>query len=173
MELRTTRELRRNERLYKAMAKKAEADAPAPAQPAQKQPPADKLTLSRQALSFLEEQNRKRLELDLEREQRRQARMNNSLSQLESSKGHLDRLGKALKVLSKCQKIAASIMKGNRVPPEDLRYLMVKDPAGYRLAMATRKPKKNPEEHDSVLTDQDRQQLAEDPTPITTGPSQT
>ena len=39
--------------------------------------------------------------------------------------------------------------------------------------MATRKPKKNPEEHDSVLTDQDRQQLAEDPTPITTGPSQT
>ncbi len=72
MELRTTRELRRNERLSKAMAKKAEADAPAPAQPAQKQPPADKLTLSRQALSFLEEQNRKRLELDLEREQRRQ-----------------------------------------------------------------------------------------------------
>ena len=55
MELRTTRELRRNERLSKAMAKKAEADAPTPAQPAQKQPPADKLTLSRQALSFLEE----------------------------------------------------------------------------------------------------------------------
>ena len=156
MELRTTRELRRNERLSKAMAKKAEADAPAPAQPAQKQPPADKLTLSRQALSFLEEQNRKRLELDLEREQRRQARMNNSLSQLESSKGHLDRLDKALKVLSKCQKIAASIMKGNRVPPEDLRYLMENDPEGYKLAMAMRRENPDPEDCESVLDEEDR-----------------
>ena len=71
MELRTTRELRRNERLSKAMAKKAEADAPAPAQPAQKQPPADKLTLSRQALNYLEEQNRLAWERSQEREQRR------------------------------------------------------------------------------------------------------
>ena len=156
MELRTTRELRRNERLSKAMAKKAEADAPTPAQPAQKQPPADKHTLSRQALSFLEEQNRKRLELDLEREQRRQARMNNSLSQLESSKGHLDRLDKALKVLSKCQKIAASIMKGNRVPPEDLRYLMENDPEGYKLAMAMRRQNPDPEDEKSVLDEEDK-----------------
>lgn len=154
MELRTTRELRRNERLSKAMARKAEADAPAPAQPAQKQPPADKLTLSRQALSFLEEQNRKRL--DLEREQRRQARMNNSLSQLENSKGHLDRLDKALKVLSKCQKIAASIMKGNRVPPEDLRYLMENDPEGYKLAMAMRRQNPDPEDEKSVLDEEDK-----------------
>ena len=156
MELRTTRELRRNEQLSKTMAKKAGADAPAPAQSAPKQPPADKLTLSKQALSFLEEQNRKRLEQDMEREQRRQARMSDSLSQLESSKGHLDRLDKALKVLSKCQKIAASIMKGNRVPPEDLRYLMENDPEGYKLAMAMRRQNPDPEDEKSVLDDEDK-----------------
>ena len=90
-----------------------------------------------------------------------------------AGKDKLDVLEKSLRELRNCQKIFARVRAGDKVPEEDLRYLMVKDPAGYRLAMATRKPKKNPEEHDSVLTDQDRQQLAEDPTPITTGPSQT
>ena len=106
----------------------------------------DRVSISSQVLHMLEEQNRQAME---------QAQQK-------------DRAGKdKLDVLEK------SLRAGDKVPEEDLRYLMVKDPAGYRLAMATRKPKKNPEEHDSVLTDQDRQQLAEDPTPITTGPSQT
>ena len=77
-------------------------------------------------------------------------------SQLESSKGHLDRLDKALKVLSKCQKIAASIMKGNRVPPEDLRYLMENDPEGYKLAMAMRRQNPDPEDEKSVLDEEDK-----------------
>ena len=60
MELRTTRQMRRNEQLSKTMAKRAEtADAPAQSKPAQPQPPADKLSVSRQALAWLEEQNRK------------------------------------------------------------------------------------------------------------------
>ena len=57
MELRTTRQMRRNEQLSKTMAKRAEtADAPAQSKPAQPQPPADKLSVSRQALAWLEEQ---------------------------------------------------------------------------------------------------------------------
>lgn len=155
MELRTTREMRRNEQLNKALAKKAEvsgSSAPAQAQPPLKKAPADKLSLSRQALAFLEEQNRQAME----REQRRQSRMNDSLSSMESAKSELDAMGKKLKVMSKCQKIAASIMKGDRVPPEDLEYLMNNDPDGYKLAMAMRRHKKDPEKCESVLDEEDR-----------------
>ena len=63
---------------------------------------------------------------------------------------------KGLDVLEKCLKIAASIRKGNKVPPEDLEYLQNNDPAGYALAMAQRHVKKNPEEVESVLDEEDR-----------------
>ena len=147
MELRSTREMRRNEQLTKAMANKTEGQpTAAQTKPAQSkaQPPADKLSLSRQALSWLEEQNRKLWEQDMEREQRRQDRMNDCLSSMESKKKELDAMDKALKVLRICQKIAASIMKGDRVPPEDLKYLMDNDPEGYKMAMAMRRPKEDP-----------------------------
>ena len=146
MELRATREMRRNEQLSKAMAKKAEtADAPAKAQTPQRQEPADKLTLSRQALAFFEEQNR----LRQAEEQRRTA-------QKQSGSSELDLLEKALDVQNKCLKIAASIMKGNRVPPEDLEYLMNNDPEGYKLAMAMRRENPDPEDEKSVLDDEDK-----------------
>ena len=119
----------------------------------------DRVSISSQVLHMLEEQNRQAMEQAQQKDR--------------AGKDKLDVLEKSLRELRNCQKIFARVRAGDKVPEEDLRYLMVKDPAGYRLAMATRKPKKNPEEHDSVLTDQDRQQLAEDPTPITTGPSQT
>ena len=59
MELRTTREMRRNERLARAMTKEKKVEgaaAPAQSQPARQ--PADKLTLSRQALNYLEAMRR-------------------------------------------------------------------------------------------------------------------
>lgn len=147
MELRTTRELRRNEQLTRAMAKKEEGAVPArPQTPAQ---PKDKLSVSAQALAFLERQA-------LEREERRQSRTDDSLSALEKSKSELDLLGKSVEVLRKCQKIAASVMKGNRVPLEDLRYLMENDPDGYKLAMAMRRENPDPEDEKSVLDDEDR-----------------
>lgn len=158
MELRSTREMRRNEQLSKALAKRA--DTPAP--PAKSQarsaqhPPADKLTLSRQALNFLEEQNRKMWELAQERERRRSDRMDRSISELESTKSKLDTMEKQLKVMNKCMKIAASIMKGNRVPPEDLEYLMNNDLEGYKLAMAMRRENPDPEDEKSVLDDEDK-----------------
>lgn len=157
MELRATREMRRSEQLSKAMAKKAEtADAPAQTRAARPQSPTDQVSLSRQALSFLEEQNRKMWELAQEREQRRQDRMDGRLSALESAKQELDTMSEKLKVLSNCQKIAVSIMKGNRVPPEDLRYLMENDPEGYKLAMAMRRENPNPEDEKSVLDEEDK-----------------
>ena len=42
-----------------------------------------------------------------------------------------------------CQ-IAASIMRGDRVPPEDMAYLMNNDPEGYKLAMAMRRENPDP-----------------------------
>ena len=55
MELRTTREMRRNAQLDKVMLKKT--DAPAKAQTSQPKEPADKFSLSQQALAYVDEQN--------------------------------------------------------------------------------------------------------------------
>ena len=154
MELRSTRELRRNEQIARTAAKKAEASAPARKAPAR--PSADKVTLSRQAVSYLEEQNRRMWQYQQEREQRRQSRLDSELSALDTAKNRLKRMEDELDILSKCQKIAASIMKGNRVPPEDLRYLIEHDQAGYKLAMAMRRHNPDPEDEESVLDDEDR-----------------
>ena len=152
MELRTTGELQRNVQIDRRMGAKAEtADAPVKVQAPQRKEPVDKLTLSRQAVAFVEEQSRKMWDEVREREQRRQNRMN-----AEPSGDELDLLNQGLKVLEMCQKIAASIMKGDNVPPEDLRFLMENDPDGYRLAMAMRRHKEDPEDVDSVLEDEEK-----------------
>ena len=162
MELRSTREMRRNERLDKVMAKKAEnsaAPAKPQAQPAQKQTPADQVSLSRQALDWLEEQSRKMWEQNQGREQ--QSGAYGALGALDSSSSELDLLSKAADVQDKCLKIAASIMKGDRVPPEDLEYLMKNDPEGYKLALALRREKEDPEDCKSVLDDEEETGSAE------------
>lgn len=106
---------------------------------------ADRLTVSRQALSFLEEQNRRALE----QEQNKQEKT--------AEESMLDFYKKAQKELDKCQKIAARIMAGDKVPPEDEIYLMEHDDAGYKLAQALKKPKEHPKEWKSVLEDEDKQ----------------
>lgn len=152
MELRTVREMRRNAQADKMTGRKTEmADTSAKAQAPRQKEPVDKLTLSRQAVAFVEEQSRKMWDEAREREQRRQSRMD---SAAQPAGGELDLLSKGLKVLELCQKIAASIMKGNKVPPEDLEFLMKNDPDGYRLAMAMRRDNPDPEEEESVLTDE-------------------
>ena len=160
MELRTTREMRRNVRLDQAMGKTAKTpDTFGKVQTSQRKEPADKLTLSRQAVAFVEEQSRKMWDEVREREQRRQSRMD---SAAKPANGELDALSQGLKVLELCQKIAASIMKGDKVPLKDLRFLMENDPDGYRLAMAMRRHKEDPEEVDSVLEDEDKNSSSSD-----------
>ena len=153
MELRTTREMRRSAQLDKAMAKKADAPDTSSGgliQSAQKQAE-DRCTLSKQALAYLEQQNRLQQELD-----ERRAKMEQRLSEQQNKSNELDMLSKTMDVMNKCLKIAASIMKGNRVPPEDLRYLMEHDQAGYKLAMAMRRHNPDPEDEESVLDEEDR-----------------
>jgi len=156
MELRATREMRRNEQLNKVLGKKAETEGThAKAKPSKPQAPADQLSLSRQALDYLEQENKLRWELD-ERRSQRQSVIQGQLDAMQTKKSELDALGKHLKTQSKCRKIAASIMKGDRVPPEDLAYLMKNDPEGYKLAMAMRRFKKDPEDCESVLDEEDK-----------------
>lgn len=143
MELRATREMRRNEQLSKAAGRKSETPAAPSKGRAQllKQASADKLALSQQALDWLDQRNQEAME-------RQSARS--------GSKSELDIMGKQLKAQEKCEKIAARIMRGDRVPPEDLEYLMNNDPEGYKLAMAMRRIKKDPEDCESVLDEEDR-----------------
>lgn len=154
MELRTTREMRQNEQLAKVMGKRAQtSDAPTKAQAPRPKEPNDKFSLSRQALAYVEEQRRAVWDGDQEREQDRTGGL---LDALETKKSELDSMSEKLKTLNKCQKIAAAIMRGDRVPPEDLRYLMEHDKEGYKMALALRRPKKDPEDVKSVLDEEDR-----------------
>lgn len=105
---------------------------------------ADRLALSRQVLEVLEERNRQL--------------MAESRKQEGSSANKL--LEKGLKTLNKCQKIYARIANGDKVPPEDMLYLERNDPEGFKMALAMRKPKKNPKEWESVLDKEDRAELA-------------
>ena len=152
MELRTTGEMRRSAQAGKLMGKKTQA-ADTPVQTPQRRESTDRLTLSRQAADFVEERGRRMWEEVREREQQRKNRMD---SAARPASGELDLLNNGLRVLELCQKIAASIMKGNRVPPEDLKFLMENDPDGYRLAMAMRRENPDPEDEESVLTDEDK-----------------
>ena len=156
MELRSTRELRRNAQIDKVMGKKAETqDAPAKAQAAQPREPADKLSLSRQALAYVEERSRLAWNPE-EGQNKKDSVIQGYLDAMETQKKQLDSMEDKLDMMNKCQKIAAAIMRGDRVPPEDLRYLMEHDKEGYKLALALRREKKDPKKVESVLDEEDR-----------------
>lgn len=112
----------------------------APARPAESRqtgagsrPAADRVELSRRWVEQMEEQS---------------ARMKNALLAQGKKEDEGGILG--------CMKIAANIMKGKKVPPEDEQYLMEHDPEGYKLTIAMRKPPKDDEECESVLDKEDR-----------------
>ena len=107
-------------------------------------PRTDKAAWSQAALSFLQEVDRQ------EMENRRKL-----LEAKQKGNGELDALSKALKTMDKCRKIAGRIMRGDKVPPQDERYLMDNDPDGYRLALVCRKPKEKPKEWETALDEED------------------
>lgn len=146
MELGRTGEVKRGGRIVSAGAavpKKSGASGLLSAAPAR----ADRLALSRQVVSYLEERSRQIMEESRKREE-------------SPEKRQLDLMEKALKTMDKCQKIFARVSAGDKVPPEDLRYLEKNDPEGYKLALALRTPKKHPKEWKSVLDDEDRDRPA-------------
>lgn len=114
--------------------------------PALRRAGGDKTAWSQAALSFLQDLDRQ----DMERQRK-------LLETKQKGDSELDALTKALKTMEKCQKIAARIIKGDKVPPQDERYLMENDPDGYKLALACRQPKEKPKEWKSVLDEEEQE----------------
>ena len=71
----------------------------------------------------------------------------------EAAKNELEAMQEQLKAMKRCLEIARRIMRGDKVPPEDMEYLMQNDPEGFKMALAMRRPKKHPKEWESVLKD--------------------
>lgn len=119
----------------------------------------DSLTLSRDIAEQLKEQSQRLIALVQEdRESEKKPFIWDILDGEEKTgNSEADALGEQMKAMERCHKIAARIMRGDKVPPEDERYLMENDPDGYRLALAMRKPRKHPKKWESVLKDEKKQ----------------
>lgn len=105
----------------------------------------DHTSWSSQAMALINEQNRRVWEKKPEEK---------------TGNSNLDALEKDLKKQDKCMKIFARLRSGDVVPPEDLRYLAKNDPGSYVLALAQRVEKPDPKVWESVLDDEDREELA-------------
>ena len=117
-------------------------------------PRTDRFTLSRQVVEPLEIQSR--IIMDLARQAEKKPFVwDMADSGEETGTSEADALGEQMKAMERCHKIAARIMRGDRVPPQDEQYLRMNDPDGYKLAMAMRTPKRNPKKWQSVLKKED------------------
>ena len=160
MEVNFEGRLRRTGQLVRPDGQKKSTAAEEPAAPAA-QPVTDAVSssaLSQETIEALKEQSQRINNLLVQQNQqdaKKPAIWDMVDDAAESAKNELDALGERMKAMMRCQKIAARIMRGDKVPPEDERYLMENDPDGYKLALAMRQPKKNPKEWDSVLKDEE------------------
>lgn len=59
--------------------------------------------------------------------------------------------------LGKCLTIALRISAGDNVPASDIQYLQEHNQELFMQAMSLRRPKKDPEDYDSVLEDEDKE----------------
>ena len=150
MELRVGNRLRTASQPIRSEGRKGDA-----ASAASPRPQADRFVLSRRVAEQLEAQNR--LLMDLARkEEKKPFVWDMTDSWEETGNSEADALGEQMKTMERCHKIAARIMRGDKVPPQDERYLMLNDPEGYKLAMAMRRPNPDPEDEKSVLDDEDK-----------------
>ena len=116
----------------------------------------DRVELSRAAMEWVETLNDQRFQAQ-ERAAALAQKKNDSLGlldQLKSADESADAQSEALEAMSRCMKIASNLMKGKRVPPRDLKYLMEHEPKLYQMAMSRRRPSKDDEDSDPVITDE-------------------
>lgn len=176
MEVNLTGRLRRTEQTVRPDGTKKSAPE---TESSAAEPQKDTLSLTRQAIAQLEEQSQRLAELleqsQREPQERKKPAIWDIMDGAESGGAESERLGEELKVMQRCHKIAARIMRGDKVPPQDEQYLMQNDPDGYKLAMAMRRPKKHPKEWESVLKDEDKAAKdsgGEEPAPSCEGASE-
>lgn len=125
------------------------------------EPKADRVSSTRQAVQRtveqMQEQSRRLMSL-VQQEQKNVKKEPAIWDLLDSVTGEsggteAEMTGERLKTMQRCQKIAARIMRGDKVPPQDEQYLMENAPDGYKLALAMRTPK----EWESVLKDDEKE----------------
>ena len=148
MELRVGNRLRTASQPIRSEGRKGDA-----ASAASPRPQTDRFVLSRRVAEQLEAQNR--LLMDLARkEEKKPFVWDMTDSWEETGNSEADALGEQMKTMERCHKIAARIMRGDKVPPQDERYLMLNDPEGYKLVLAMRAPKRNPKKWESILEEE-------------------
>lgn len=122
----------------------------------------DVMEWSQEAIEFLKS---KQEEMAESMRKKQKESENSFMGKTEDESSMLDALEKNLKMQQLCLKIASRIMKGDKVPPQDLEYLAQHDPNTFKMAMALRKPKKHPKEWKSVLEDEDTKSKPSGETP--------
>lgn len=95
-------------------------------------------------------------------QQARQTELDMLKQQLESSNEQAEATEDSFKAFSKCLIIAQRITKGDKVPTQDIKYLMEHEPDLYKQAIMFRQPNPKPKEHDTVLEDEDLEKNATD-----------
>lgn len=76
---------------------------------------------------------------------------------LEASKEQAEAAGDAAKIRLKCMIIASRIMSGDKVPPEDYRYLAKNDPGLYGKALTMRFERDKPKRHDRLSEEEEEE----------------
>ena len=80
--------------------------------------------------------------------------------QMENAKEQGEAMGKALEVIRKCMVIAMRIIKGDKVPKEDHKFLRENDLERYVKAIMLRQANDNPKKHKRVSEDEEESQGA-------------
>lgn len=73
----------------------------------------------------------------------------------EQSEKQADAMKEALDKMKKCMKIAASMSKGHKVPPQDEKYLLENDPKTYMMAVMMQMMAEEKKKVKSELDDED------------------
>lgn len=68
--------------------------------------------------------------------------------------------GKSASVMAKCMRISIRIVQGDNVPPQDDKYLAEHNPELHMRSWMMRIPKADPEDHDSILDEENNGDLA-------------
>lgn len=131
------------------VAKGRVAACSAPELSAAEQARADRLELSKAALEILDEK------LNVAGAKEKKPAGQSIHDMIAESREQAEAASEGAKVMSRCLRIALSIMAGDRVPIEDEHYLQENEPEMYMRAILMRRMKEDPEDKDSVLEDEE------------------
>ncbi len=108
----------------------------------------------------------KKAQEEAERKQelaRRESELSMLEMQLKSSDEQAEAAADSFEAFSKCLTIAQRITRGDKVPMQDIKYLMENEPDLYKQAIMMRQPNSKPKEYDTVLDEDDIEAQDESP----------